>query len=292
MRLANVEGRAVLLTSDDPENLQGLDVERASAGKFGPSLAGVYDDWASFRSWADSVTETAPDTSFTRSQLECPSPAPRQVVAIGLNYGAHAAESGFAVPDTLPPTFTKFVSSLTGPDTEVRLPDGGHTDWEIELVVVMGRTTRDVTEQEAWDFVAGLTAGQDLSERITQLVGPVPQFSLGKSFPGFSPVGPWVVTPDAVPDKDDLALSCSIDGETVQDGRTKDLIFSVASLIAKLSRTITLYPGDLIFTGTPSGVGMGREPKRFLKHGERLDSHIEGIGELHQRFVETPTGSR
>jgi 2-keto-4-pentenoate hydratase/2-oxohepta-3-ene-1,7-dioic acid hydratase in catechol pathway len=185
----------------------------------------------------------------------------------------------------LPPTFTKFVSSMSGPDSVVTLPPGGNTDWEVELVVVIGRTAQHVAEANAWDYVAGLSVGQDISERITQTAGPAPQFSLGKSFPGFAPVGPWLVTPDSVPDKDDLALGCSIDGEKVQDGHTSDLIFPVSSLIAKLSRIITLHPGDLIFTGTPSGVGLGRSPQRFLQDGQRLDSWIEGIGEVHQTFV-------
>jgi 2-keto-4-pentenoate hydratase/2-oxohepta-3-ene-1,7-dioic acid hydratase in catechol pathway len=281
MRLANVDGRAVLLTADD----RGIDVAAASDGKFGPELPSLYGDWDGFRVWAESTGDRADDVRFGRAQLGSPSPAPRQVVAIGLNYRAHAAESGFDAPGDLPPTFTKFVSSLSGPDTEVVLPAGGHTDWEVELVVVIGRTAHRTPVERAWDHVAGLTVGQDLSERISQLAGPAPQFSLGKSFPGFAPVGPWLVTPDEVPDRDDLALGCAIDGETVQDGRTKDLIFPVAALVSKLSAALTLYPGDLIFTGTPAGVGVGREPQRFLQPGETLRSWVEGIGELRQTFT-------
>ena len=281
MRLANVDGRAVLLTADD----RGIDVAAASDGKFGPELPSLYGDWDGFRVWADSAADRAGDVRFVRAQLGSPSPAPRQVVAIGLNYRAHAAESGFDAPGDLPPTFTKFVSSLSGPDTEVVLPAGGHTDWEVELVVVIGRTAHRTPVERAWDHVAGLAVGQDLSERVSQLAGPAPQFSLGKSFPGFAPVGPWLVTPDEVPDRDDLALGCAIDGQTVQDGRTKDLIFPVAALISKLSAALTLYPGDLIFTGTPAGVGVGREPQRFLQPGETLRSWVEGIGELRQTFT-------
>jgi 2-keto-4-pentenoate hydratase/2-oxohepta-3-ene-1,7-dioic acid hydratase in catechol pathway len=281
MRLANVQGRAVLLRADD----RGIDVESASAGKFGPTLVAVYEDWDGFRSWADSAHD-ADEVTFTRDQLCSPSPAPKQIVAIGLNYSEHAAESGFESPTGLPPTFTKFVSSLTGPDCDVILPPGGNTDWEVELVAIIGRIAKDIDETEAWNHVAGLSVGQDISERVVQLAGPAPQFSLGKSFPNFAPVGPWLVTPDAVPDKDDLRLGCSIDGETVQQSRTRDLIFPVARLVAELSRTITLFPGDIIFTGTPPGVGLGRKPQRFLNSGEHLVSWIEGIGELNQRFVE------
>jgi 2-keto-4-pentenoate hydratase/2-oxohepta-3-ene-1,7-dioic acid hydratase in catechol pathway len=280
MKLANVDGRAVLLTDED----RGIDVEQASEGKFGPDPASVLENWDGFRAWADQAP-TELQVTFTRSQLGPPSPAPRQIVAIGLNYGAHAAESGFEVPDRLPPTFTKFVSALSGPDAEVVIPAGGNVDWEVELVAVIGRTTSRVAEDEAWDHVAGVTVGQDISERVSQLAGPAPQFSLGKSFPNFAPVGPWLVTPDELPDRDDLVLGCAVDGETVQEGRTAQLIFPVARLVAELSHTITLYPGDIVFTGTPAGVGLGRSPQRFLQPGEHLVSWIEGIGEIRQTFV-------
>lgn len=280
MRLANVDGRAVLLSAND----RGIDVEAASDGKFGADLASVYENWEAFRAWADTA-DAAAASPFNREKLRSPSPTPRQIIAIGLNYSEHAAESGFDAPTGVPPTFTKFLSSLTGPDCTVVLPPAGNTDWEAELVVIIGTTAKNVEETDAWNYVAGLAAGQDISERVTQLAGPAPQFSLGKSFPNFAPVGPWLVTPDSVPDKDDLAIGCAIDGETVQEGRTSDLVFPVARLVADLSRTLTLYPGDLIFTGTPSGVGVGRKPPRFLKAGETLVTWIEGIGELNQTFV-------
>lgn len=181
--------------------------------------------------------------------------------------------------------FPKFVSSLSGPRTEVVLPPGGNTDWEVELVAVIGRVTSHVAVEDAWDHVAGLTVGQDLSERQTQLAGPAPQFGLGKSFPGFAPTGPWLVTTDELADPDDLALRGELDGEVVQQGRTSSLIVSVPRLIAELSRIITLYPGDLLFTGTPEGVGLGREPQRYVQPGQTLVSTIEGIGELRQTFV-------
>lgn len=283
MKLANVNGRAVLLTGDD----RGIDVEDASEGKFGPELATIYADWDGFRSWADQAP-SGDTRTFTRDELGAPSPTPRQIVAIGLNYDAHAAESGFESPDRLPPTFTKFVSSLTGPDAQVVIPAGGNVDWEVELVVIIGRETSRIDEASAWDHVAGLTIGQDISERVSQLAGPAPQFSLGKSFPNFAPTGPWLVTPDSLEDRDDLGLGCAIDGDTVQNGRTRDLIFPVAKLVSELSHTITLYPGDIIFTGTPAGVGVGRKPQRFLQPGEELTSWVEGLGEMRQTFVPDP----
>lgn len=279
MRTANLSGRLVVMTDDDT----AVDVEQASGGRFGPDPQNVYERWSAFRAWAAGADLSA-GRSFAAEDLGSPAPAPRQVLAVGLNYSAHAAESGFEVPDTLPPVFTKYASSITGPITEVRLPEGGHTDWEVELVAVIGEPAYQVGEDDGWLYVAGLTVGQDISERITQLTGPAPQFGLGKSFPGFSPMGPYLVTPDALTDSDDLELGCSINGEEVQKGRTRDLIFSVPTLIARLSAILPLLPGDVVFTGTPAGVGMGRTPQRWLADGDVLVSHVQGIGELRQTF--------
>jgi 2-keto-4-pentenoate hydratase/2-oxohepta-3-ene-1,7-dioic acid hydratase in catechol pathway len=285
LRIANHDHRAVLVLDDE----RGIDIATASDGRFGPGLTDVYRAWGEFTEWA-ATAPAGEAVTLDRARLGAPSPAPRQVFAIGLNYHAHAAESGFESPTHLPPVFTKYVSSFTGPDTEVVLPAGGNTDWEIELVVVIGREAYDIAEADAWGHVAGLTAGQDLSERVSQLRGPAPQFGLGKSYPGFSPQGPWLVTADEFADPDDLELGCAIDGEEVQKGSTRDLIFSVPKLIAELSRTLVLHPGDVVFTGTPAGVGVGRKPQRFLQAGEVLSSWITGIGELRQRFVAAPEG--
>ncbi|MFC9502763.1 fumarylacetoacetate hydrolase family protein [Streptomyces sp. NPDC057002] len=279
MRTANLSGRLVIVTDDDT----AVDVEEASDGRFGPDPQSVYEHWTAFRVWAANA-DLSTGRPFAGTDLGSPAPAPRQVLAVGLNYRAHADESGFGVPDTLPPTFTKYVSSITGPVTDVRLPKDGHTDWEVELVAVIGEPAHQVSEDDAWLHVAGLTVGQDISERITQLSGPAPQFGLGKSFPGFTPMGPYLVTPDALADNDDLELGCSINGEEVQKGRTRDLIFSVPALIARLSAVLPLLPGDVIFTGTPAGVGMGRTPQRWLADGDVLVSYVEGIGELRQTF--------
>jgi 2-keto-4-pentenoate hydratase/2-oxohepta-3-ene-1,7-dioic acid hydratase in catechol pathway len=285
VRIANAENRAVVLVSDD----RGIDVHKASGGRFGPDLAAVYSRWEDFTAWARALAATEADVVIDRALLGSPSPAPRQVFAIGLNYGEHAKESGFAQPETLPPVFTKFPTCLAGAVTEVVIPEGGNVDWEVELVAVIGTETRNVPAAEAWDYVAGLSVGQDISERVSQLRGPAPQFGLGKSFPGFGPVGPWLVTPDEFGNPDDLEIGCSIDGEQVQKGRTSELIFSIPALIEGLSHTVTLLPGDIIFTGTPAGVGLGRSPQRFIQPGETLVSRIEGIGEITQTFV--PAGN-
>jgi 2-keto-4-pentenoate hydratase/2-oxohepta-3-ene-1,7-dioic acid hydratase in catechol pathway len=285
LRIANHDNRAVLLTSDEA----GIDIHTASKGLYGPDLPSLYDRWEAFSAWASTLEAAESDVVIDRSRLGSPSPAPRQVLAIGLNYSEHAKESGFAQPETLPPVFTKFVSAITGPDTEVVLPEGGNTDWEVELVAVIGKEAKNVPAADAWNYVAGVAVGQDISERVSQLAGPAPQFGLGKSFAGFAPIGPWLVTPGEFGNPDDLELSCSVDGEQVQKGRTSELIFSVPELIQGLSRTVTLLPGDVIFTGTPAGVGLGRKPQRFLQPGETLVSRIEGIGEITQTFI--PAGN-
>ena len=152
-------------------------------------------------------------------------------------------------------------------------------------MVIIGRTAASVPARSAWDHVAGLSVGQDVSERILQMASTPPQFSLGKSYPGFGPVGPYLVTPDEFENPDDLELSCSINGEQMQKSRTRELIFGVPELIEQLSRVTPLLPGDIIFTGTPSGVGLGRSPQRWLAPGDVLTSYIEGIGEMSHRFV-------
>lgn len=284
MRIANLDGRLAL-----ERDGAFYDVEELSDGAFGPGPQSPYEQWAAFAGWASSTdlaAATPTQTDVDPARLGAPVPSPRQVFAIGLNYSAHAQESGFERPDE-PVVFTKFPSSLTGPVGDVAHP-GGSVDWEVELVVVIGRGGRDIAEADAWDHVAGVTAGQDLSERRRQHAGPAPQFSLAKSHRGFSPIGPVVVTPDELTSRDDLRLGCDIDGEVVQEGRTADLIFPVDVLVARLSAVVELYPGDLIFTGTPAGVGAGRVPPRFLEVGETLTSFVEGIGELRQHLV--PTG--
>ena len=285
MRLANYAERAAVIVGDGGDD-RAVDVATASKGRFGPGMSSLYEQWDEFISWAAPLTElkACDGDAVERKLLGAPSPSPRQVFAIGLNYDAHAAESGFDSPTDLPPVFVKYVSSFSGPDTTVIIPAEGNVDWEVELVAVIGRETSRIAVASAWSSVAGLTVGQDISERASQLRGPAAQFGLGKSFPGFSPQGPWLVTLDQFDDVDDLELGCSLDGEEVQKGRTRDLIFSVPKLISALSHNVTLYPGDVLFTGTPAGVGIGREPQRFIQSGQRLDSWIEGIGELHQVF--------
>jgi len=275
MKLANHDGRLALVLED------GIaDVATASDGRFGPDPMAAFDDWPAFVAWAAGVTATT--GPLDEARLGCPVPRPRQVFAIGLNYRSHAEESGMAVP-SVPATFTKFPASLAGPFDDVEL-GAESVDWEVELVAVIGRRADCVDEADAWSHVAGLTVGQDISDRALQFAAGG-QFSLGKSRRGYGPMGPWLVTLDEVPDPDDLALGCSVDGETVQDARTSDLIFGVPRLIAELSAVVPLLPGDVLFTGTPAGVGATRQPPRFLKPGSVLETWIEGIGTIRNRCV-------
>jgi 2,4-didehydro-3-deoxy-L-rhamnonate hydrolase len=285
MRIANNAGRLALVHDN-----RILDVERASAGKFAADPMDVFARWDEFAAWATSVDVSAhPDASAVAdAQLDAPSPRPRQVFGIGLNYADHAAESGLPLPE-VPVVFTKFSSSVAGPDVDVVLP-GSTVDWEAELVVVIGKGGRHIPLAEARSHVAGFTVGQDLSERTVQWQGQPAQFSFGKSFENFAPTGPVIVTLDEFENPDRLTLTTTIVGADgtkteVQNGETDQLIFGVDELISRLSETIEFLPGDLIFPGTPPGVGAGRDPKRFLVDGETLVTEIEGIGRITQRFV-------
>lgn len=280
MRLANVGGRLCLQIADH----RIVDLESASSGQLSARPREVYDNWeqvAAFGSsleWNGDYAQAAAETVYRN-----PAPEPRQVFGIGLNYREHAGETKQPIPEDIS-VFTKFPASLTDPNSEVRWP-GGRVDWEAELVVVIGRSAYKVSAENAWAHVAGLTVGQDFSERLLQLSGRPPQFSLAKSYPGFGPMGPVLVTPDEFDDPDDLLIECRVNGEQVQRGRTSDMVFPVAEIVARLSSVTPLLPGDVIFTGTPAGVGVGRTPPRFIKPGDQVETSISGIGSIRQRFV-------
>jgi len=271
MRLASLNDRAVILKGAG----NGIDVASASGGRFGPGVDGLYGRWDEFRDW-EGASAAAP-TPLGPGPTGPPSPRPAQVFAIGLNYRDHAAESGADLP-AMPATFTKFPTCLVGDDARVPLPSD-QVDWEVELVVVVGARAHRVGESDGWRHVAGLTVGQDLSERRVQFAAGA-QFSLGKSYAGFGPIGPVLVTPDELGDPDDLAITCSVNGQEMQRSRTSQLVFGVPRLIAELSAIVPLLPGDVIFTGTPAGVGFTRRPPVLLRPGDVITSTIEGIGTL------------
>lgn len=206
-------------------------------------------------------------------------------LCIGLNYSDHAAESGMAIPAE-PVLFMKATSAIAGPADDVVIPRGAQkTDWEVELGVVIGTRASYVSEKDALQHVAGYCVVNDLSERAYQLEG-TGQWVKGKSCDGFGPLGPWLVTRDEVPDPQNLQLWLDLNEQRYQEGSTARMIFGVAEIISYLSRYMTLYPGDVISTGTPPGVGMGLRPPRYLRPGDRLRLGIVGLGEQNQVCVE------
>ena len=279
MRILNVAGRLTI----DVDGERGVDVETASRGRFGSDPQAIYESWNEFRDWASGDWSAADTVDVDGDALGAPAPQPRQVFAIGLNYREHAIEAGLELPQA-PMVFTKFPSSVTGPRGVIDLPEGS-VDYEVELVAVVGRTAAGVRAEEAWAHLAGITVGQDLSERELQGAGPAPQqFNMGKSFAGFAPIGPALVTPDEFEDPDDIEISCSLNGVLVQKTRTSDMIFSLPEIVEFLSSVVTLYPGDLIFTGTPSGIGWAREPKLLISPDDELVTAADLVGEMHHTF--------
>jgi 2-keto-4-pentenoate hydratase/2-oxohepta-3-ene-1,7-dioic acid hydratase in catechol pathway len=277
-RLVNVNGRAALEHDGGWYDLAELAGDAALADP----LAAV----ARFRELHALHDRCASATAGGRIadvELGAPVPLPRQVFGIGLNYNDHAGESGMPLPPA-PLTFTKFPSCIAGPNADIPLSNE-MVDWEVEIVAVIGEEVFRVDEGDAWNVVAGLTLGQDISDRALQMTGTPPQFCLGKSYPNYGPIGPALVALDAFADPDDIGLWCEVDGERMQDARSKELIFSIPAIVAYLSNICTLYPGDLIFSGTPSGVGMARG--RFLAPGETLVSGADVIGALSNRCVTT-----
>lgn len=202
-------------------------------------------------------------------------------ICIGLNYADHAEESGMAVPSE-PVIFMKATSAICGPNDEVVLPKGAEKgDWEVELGVVIGKPAKNVSEAEALEHVAGYCVVNDVSERAFQLEHGG-QWVKGKSADTFGPTGPWLVTRDEVADPSNLSMWLELNGEKVQDGSTKTMVFGVAHVVSYLSRYMSLQPGDIISTGTPPGVGLGMTPPKFLKAGDEMRLSIEGLGEQHQ----------
>jgi acylpyruvate hydrolase len=205
-------------------------------------------------------------------------PWPEKIFCVGLNYAAHAAEAGLEVP-SYPPLFAKYARSLIGPSDDIVLPANSEAvDWEIELGVVIGKPIRHATPEEALEGVGGYTIVNDVSMRDWQK--RTSQFLQGKTFERSSPVGPWLVTPDEIHEPGNLQLRCSVDGEVMQQSSTSDMVFSVAEILSYISEIITLVPGDIIATGTPSGIGNARRPQVFLQPRTVLHSEIEGIGEM------------
>jgi 2,4-diketo-3-deoxy-L-fuconate hydrolase len=273
MRFANLSGRLQLVGD------AGLiDVENASDGALPSDPLEAYGRWGEVLNWARNQTRLG-GTPFTVSDLSAPSPGARQVFAIGLNYAPHAAESGFELPQ-FPFVFTKTFASLAGPFGRLTLPSST-VDWEVEVVAVIGEFAKNVSRDNAWRYIAGLTVGQDFSDREVQnRLGPNSQPTLGKSPPGFAPTGPFLVTADEFDDPNDIPLSCTVNGVEMQSSTTAGLIFGIPELVEYLSSVLPLYPGDLIFTGTPAGVGLGRNPPVYLASGDVIETTAARMGTM------------
>jgi len=219
-----------------------------------------------------------------KPRMGCPVNGIGKFIAIGLNYTDHAKEAGMAIPKE-PVVFTKAISCIQGPDDNVMLPKGSvKGDWEVELGVVIGRVARHVSQKAALDYVAGYCTINDVSEREFQLERGS-QWDKGKGCDTFGPIGPWLVTRDEIDNPQRLAMWLDLNGQRMQTGNTKTMIFSVAKIVSHLSQYMTLMPGDVITTGTPPGVGLGMKPPVFLKKGDVMTLGIEGLGEQRQLVV-------
>ena len=278
MRIANLDGRATLVT-----DVGVIDIEQASNGHFCASTDALMDQLGQLKQWfhesAPAITTSlSPSDVLRDGRLGPVVSQPSQIFAIGLNYRQHAHEMNMTPPAS-PMVFTKFSSALAGANAHFAVPSP-RTDWEAELVVVIGSRARRVSSDDALDHVAGYCVGQDLSDRDLQMAGAAAQFSLGKSYENFAPIGPWLTTTDEVGSPDDLHITCDINGRRVQDSSTSDMIFTVAQLVAYVSSVCELRPGDVLFTGTPHGVGQGHHPPVFLQPGDVVATSIEKLGSL------------
>lgn len=281
MRLARmaIDGRVVLARLEDGKAvIVALESDHPAADVMREALAGGVD-----LAGAGEVVEAG------EGRLLAPVARPSKVLAIGLNYADHAREAGAEAPPA-PLVFAITPNAVAGPDDPIRLTAGASTqvDYEAELGVVIGRVARDVEEGDALDHVLGYTAVNDVTARDAQFGDG--QWTRGKSLDTFAPMGPCIVTPDEVGDVQRLAVRCRVNGETVQDGTTADMIFGVAHIVAYLSRFWTLLPGDVIATGTPAGVGFARNPPVFLQPGDLVEVDIEGVGVL-ANPVEAPAAT-
>ena len=281
-RFGCVDGRAVLVT-DSLDSY--VDVEKVSGNKLPSEPMACLERWSEVCSLAGSLesVEASELTTLDLNKLGCPVPRPRQIFAIGINYKAHAAEMNNPLPKE-PLVFTKFQSSLNSPNGALTLV-GEKCDFEAELVAVIAKGGRNISASKAWDHVAGLCVGQDVSDRALQYTNTPPQFSLGKSRAGFTPIGPWITDAATLATRANLELTCRVSGEIMQHTQTDDMIFEIPEIVAYLSSICELFSGDVIYTGTPSGVGAGRTPQRFLRSGDVIETTIQDLGTLTNKCI-------
>ncbi len=271
-------------------------------GPIGQEKPGLLDADGTIRDLSAAIPDLAGDVLTDLDRLKSIDPAtlpavtgnPRlgpcvagtgKFICIGLNYADHAAESGMQVPPE-PVFFMKATSAICGPNDPILIPRGSvKTDWEVELGIVIGKPAKYITEGEALDHVAGYCLINDVSERAFQ-IERAGQWTKGKSCDNFGQTGPWLVTPDEVPDPQNLPMWLTVNGQTMQDGSTKTMVYGAAHIVSYLSQFFTLHPGDIISTGTPPGVGMGKKPPHYLKAGDVVELGIEGLGTQKQTCVQ------
>ncbi len=282
-KLGTVGGNAVLIKDDhyfDVASLSNgaISSDSVEALKFQSELSELYD------------TLSEENATGNLSEIELGNPVPKSpnCYAVGLNYRKHAEESGMDIPE-VPMIFTKHTSCFVGPKANVEMRSD-YVDWEVELVVVIGKEGKNISKENALEHVAGLCVGQDISDRPTQFATTPAMFNLGKSFDTYGPMGPALVSLDLLENCENLDIECKLNGETVQKSNTSDLIFNVSSIISYLSEIVSLNIGDTIWTGTPSGVGIASG--KFLKDGDVLTSSIEGLGSMENKCVRISDHSR
>jgi 2-keto-4-pentenoate hydratase/2-oxohepta-3-ene-1,7-dioic acid hydratase in catechol pathway len=286
MRLATIHTpqgpRAAVLAGTHLVDLHATDPELPSSVRglleAGPKALRLAEDMARRPAAVRHVAATA--------KLLPPIPDPHKIVCIGLNYRDHAAETGAPIPRD-PVLFSKFTTALVGPEEPIVLPPVSQkVDYEAELVLVVGKKGHFIPREQARDYLAGYTVGHDVSARDWQLEKDGKQWLAGKTFDTFAPIGPYLVTADEIADPHALAIRLRLNGQTMQDSNTKQMIFRAEELIAYLSQVVTLQPGDLIFTGTPPGVGVARKPPVWLKGGDVVEVEVEGLGVLRNPVVQ------
>jgi len=249
-----------------------------------PDMIALIANWDIARPKVEAVATTPEDTVEIASvRLLAPVPRPGKIFAIGLNYADHVAETGMATPASQI-WFTKAGTSVNGPYDPVQIPRGSMmTDYEVEMVAVIGKGGRHISKEDAAAHVFGYCVGNDITERAWQMRSP--QFCLGKSFDTHAPFGPWITTSDAASDVHDLGIRCFVNGDERQSSNTRHLIFNLWEQIAELSQAMTLEPGDVIFSGTPGGVGMAMKPMTMLKAGDVVRCEVDGLGHIEAIFV-------
>jgi 2-keto-4-pentenoate hydratase/2-oxohepta-3-ene-1,7-dioic acid hydratase in catechol pathway len=282
-KLANIKGRAALLNEES-----FYDLEKISEGNLSHDTTNALFHLEELDELSNKLNDLEATGKISEAEFDAPVSFPKNCYAVGLNYRNHAEEANMTIPE-VPMVFTKHTSCLVGAAADVEMRSN-YVDYEAELVVVIGLSGKDISKDQAWNHVAGLCVGQDISDRPAQFASTPPMFNLGKSFDTFGPMGPALVSPDSLPNKESLVIECKVNDEIRQNDNTNDLIFDVPTIISYLSEIVTLNTGDVIFTGTPGGVGVSQG--KFLNDGDIITTSIKGLGTLTNKCVRVSNHSR